>query len=393
MTATIDPFFEKIFGGDWNACVGIQGSELNYLDGYLEAAEELVSAVIEKNLVASRDTLVMPILFNVRHGIELSLKFADKHLHECGAIKSSHRLNHDIRSQLVHLIDADVGDLQIRNLLADLLPFVNSLANVDADGQELRYAENREGKASLNDISIVNLPHVRTSIQALRPVLERLKYRVLRLVDERQTESFTSRCSRRDLEEIADLVGDHGSWCDKSFVDKKRLVSERFGLSKRQFSLAIDKVRRSRALAALIGIETPLLYLADERVIFIAKEWLGVRGKYPPIDGGGIDFASFDRSRFLPYEKALQGLTSFVLSELTLEEFADLEVTFYTGRDRQFGELYEKSLADTVRRHRLEVERAAFVRHILIKTNFLESVASGCRILGRSNLAGVLEKM
>ena len=50
-------------------------------DGYIEAALELASAVLDKKLVASRDTLAMPILYNGRHALELSLKFAINRLH------------------------------------------------------------------------------------------------------------------------------------------------------------------------------------------------------------------------------------------------------------------------------------------------------------------------
>ncbi len=60
--SAIDPFFEIFHDGQWNACVGIQGNEQNYIDGYIEAALELASAVLDKRLVASRDTLAMPIL-------------------------------------------------------------------------------------------------------------------------------------------------------------------------------------------------------------------------------------------------------------------------------------------------------------------------------------------
>jgi hypothetical protein len=32
-----DRFFKKIFDGQWNACIGRQGHEENYPDGYIEA--------------------------------------------------------------------------------------------------------------------------------------------------------------------------------------------------------------------------------------------------------------------------------------------------------------------------------------------------------------------
>ena len=81
-----DPFFALPQDATWNACIGRQGDELHYLDGYIEAASELASAVIEKNMLGKRDTLVLPILYNARHAVELLLKFVSNQLVECGAL-------------------------------------------------------------------------------------------------------------------------------------------------------------------------------------------------------------------------------------------------------------------------------------------------------------------
>ena len=113
----VDPFFELIHDGQWNACVGIQGDEQNYVDGYIEAALELVAAVMDKKLFASRDTLAMPILFNGRHAIELSLKFAIKPLHGVGMVPRPHRPDHDILSHWTLLRDGKVGDTSVRRLV------------------------------------------------------------------------------------------------------------------------------------------------------------------------------------------------------------------------------------------------------------------------------------
>ncbi len=69
MPSSPDPFFALIHDGQWNACVGVQGSEINYVDGYLEAARILAETVINRDLMGSRDTLAMPILYNARHGL------------------------------------------------------------------------------------------------------------------------------------------------------------------------------------------------------------------------------------------------------------------------------------------------------------------------------------
>jgi hypothetical protein len=70
-----DPFFKLQADSTWNASIGPQGSEENYIDGYIEAALELANAVIDKKMIAQRDTLVLPILYNARHAVELTLKF------------------------------------------------------------------------------------------------------------------------------------------------------------------------------------------------------------------------------------------------------------------------------------------------------------------------------
>lgn len=75
-----DPFFIQVFDGQWNVCIGKQGHEENYIDGYIEAAIELVEAIFEKKMFGKRDTLVLPILYNTRHAGELALKFATRSL-------------------------------------------------------------------------------------------------------------------------------------------------------------------------------------------------------------------------------------------------------------------------------------------------------------------------
>ncbi|MGZ8982344.1 MAG: hypothetical protein ACXW11_00140 [Methylotenera sp.] len=394
MTSPIDPFFERIYDGDWNACVGIQGDAENYVDGYLEAALELAGAVIDKNLVGSRDTLAMPILYNCRHGLELSLKYAINRLHKTGMILHTHQADHDIGSHWQHLQEKAVGgvsalgDTTLRQLIIDLEPYVKSLAAIDDDGQELRYAQNREGETSLKDISIVNLPHVRKSIEKLSELLQRLKQRVHEIVDERSTNTFTSNCSRKDLEEIAKIMGDCSTWVDQSFIDNKDIVMERFGIKSGKFSDAIDAIRCSGPLAALIGNEASLKYLSDEKAIELLTLWV----KHNPLitqvkfDDLGTDYFNRDWDKHFESMNRAKILDKATLKLLTLEEFGDLETVYYLGLNRVFGEHYERQLGNTISNYAkpLSMEN---VHHIMTKTNLLEAFADGCERVGRPSLA------
>jgi hypothetical protein len=82
-----EPFFKRNPVSTWNACIGKQGYEEHYIDGYIEAAMELAGAVIDKKMYEKRDTLVLPILYNARHAVELALKFATDRLVEAALIQ------------------------------------------------------------------------------------------------------------------------------------------------------------------------------------------------------------------------------------------------------------------------------------------------------------------
>lgn len=391
---TFDPFFETIHDSEWNACVGVQGSALNYVDGYLEAARELIAAVIDKRLMASRDTLAMPILYNCRHGLELALKFAIDRLHKLGMIAAAHPINHDIQSHWQHLRDGNIGDAQLKQLIGELEPFVVSLASIDQDGQELRYAVNRDGGRSLEGLAVVNLPLIRHSIDAMSAILERIKTRLFDLDEERPTGTHTDECSRADLTAIASIIGDHATWREPSFDDRKREAMERFGLGSRKFSSAVTAIRKSRPLAALAGLESELRYLGDEKAVQALDLWAKAYPvkPYDP-DDLGMDYFGRDWAKFSEEARIARELDEATLQLLTLEEFADLQVVFYIGRDRVKGEHYDDYLDRTLEEHQIARSRWELVHHIMSKTNLLDAVVDGAVAVGRTSLAGKLRKI
>lgn len=388
---TIDPFFEEIHGTGWNACVGVQGSALNYADGYLEAARELIAAVIDKRLAGSRDTLAMPILYNCRHGLELALKLAIDRLHKMGMIGMTHPVNHDIQSHWQHLRDGEIGDARLNQLIGKLEPFVVSLAGIDEDGQELRYAANREGSRSLGNVAVVNLLLIRHSIDAMSAILEHVKLRLFDLEEERPTGTHTNECSRADLVVIASILGDHATWREASFEDKKREAMERFGLSSRKFSAAVSAIRKSRPLASLIGLESELGHLSDDKAIAALELWAKAHPIRPhdPEDLG-IDYINLDAGRMREEARIACELNKAIMELLTLEEFADLEAVFYIGRGRVMGEHYQEHLSGTLKEHRAMHSRWGLVDHIMSKTDLLDSLAAGATTVGCPSLAGKL---
>lgn len=388
-----DPFFRRVFDGRWNACIGRQGEEEHYLDGYIEAAIELVDAIIEKKLFAKRDTLVLPILYNARHAMELALKFATDRLVECSVLNSSGiRRDHDIGTYWNRLHEADIGDEKLRTVIAGLKPFVESVSRIDADGQELRYHRNRNNEPSLSKYSVVNLTLIQESLRDLEGLLRDLKHRSVDFVNELATGACTRRCSRSDLLEIARMIPPYKDWSTQAFKDQKEEVKARFQLSSGKLSDAINVIRNNREMSAIVGIESNLLHITDDELIWVVEQWRRIHPCRPERDNGDEDLGmmwSFDK--FMEYEnkisKIYNDITNEINERLSSDAIADLEVIFYMARDNVFSEYYlqnaEMKQADYANIGDLHEK----IRHLLEKTNLLMCLQKGARMLGRSALA------
>jgi hypothetical protein len=391
-----DPFFSTVADTDWNACLGRQGEEENYLDGYIEAAIELADAIINKKLFGQRDTLVLPVLYNARHGIELALKFTTDRLVAAGVIIcNDYKRDHNIRAYWERLHVSTVGDEKLSQTIAALKPFVDSLSRIDSDGQELRYHLNRDNDLSLANYSLANLLLIQTSLRKLKELINDLKYRTIKLVDERATGSYTKHCSRMDLLMIAQLMPSRRLWSTEAFDEQKKLVRERYGLGNRQFSIALDAIQKNREMRSIVGMESDLLYLTDDEVIRIIEQWRHIHPALQKEEANlGLDY--FDANRLeamAEHVSTLREVITEIEAKLLPEALAELETMFYFGRDRFFVEYYEIAIERKRKEYAAANNLREGIRHLMEKTNFLQCIRRAAAKLGRSSLAERLRAM
>lgn len=391
-----DPFFKRIFDGQWNACIGRQGHEENYIDGYIEAAIELADTIFEKQLVGKRDTLVLPILYNARHAIELALKFATEHLIKASLIKDDGRkLSHNIKAYWDHLHNSAIGDEKLSQTIAALKPYIDSLSRIDSDGQELRYHRNRDDDPSLAEHAVANLRLIRASLRELEKLISTLKYRTVDFIDERAAGSYTNRCSRTDLLAIARILPRRDLWNSDVFDQQKAVVKERYGLSNKQFSTALDCIQENREMRAALGSESDLLHLSDDDVVSVVEQWRRLHPEGNRDDGDlGLDY--FDSSRFEAMKETAairEEVVTAIEARLSKEALAELEAMFYLGRDRIFTEYHENMISRILREHAAANDTKAEIMHLMQKTNFLQDVRDAAARLGRLSLADRLQAM
>lgn len=391
-----DPFFKRIPDTDWNACIGRQGHEENYLDGYIEAAIELADAIIEKKMFAKRDTLVLPILYNARHAVELTLKFATDRLVTAGIVKNDGRkLSHNIKAYWDHLHNSAVGDEKLARTIAALKPYIDSLSQIDSDGQELRYHRNRDDDPSLEKYALANLRLIQASLRELEKLLSDLKYRAVGLVDEHATGSFTNRCSRRDLLAIAQLMPKRDQWTTDAFDQQKAIVKERYALSNKQFSIALDRIQVLPEMRAILGMESDIQHFTDDDIVWVVEQWRRLHPSREENDESlGLDY--FDPARFesMREDAALRKeVVTAIAARLSAEALAALEAMFYLDRDRVFSEYFERMTTRTIAEHAAAKDAQAEISHLMEKTNFLQCMQGASTKLGRLSLAERLKAL
>ncbi len=382
-----DPFFaltEK--SSEWNACIGNQAQPESYIDGYMEAALELVNAVIERKQHIKRDTLAMPILYNARHALELSLKYMHDAFLKEEIITTPHSKNHDIHSYWKLLSAAKLGDAELTQHIKNLEIYVVSLSNIDDDGQELRYATTRDGQKSLKDKALCNLVVIRESLLKLKKIIADSKYRLEVFIDERRTKTYTSDLSRKDLETISKMLPPFERWNEDIFDKAKKEIKTTYGIGSKQFSDAVNLIKRHRTMASRLGSEFDLLHLTDDKLKLVVQEWKALH----PLKGSddlGADFMNVDFEAMVEYANKVDEVQENILRFLSEDEIADLETVFYTGREAGFCEFYENRLTLVKKEHKINQDLAEEVRHLIEKNKFMEEIVKGLTILGKPTLA------
>ncbi|AYV45013.1 hypothetical protein CFHF_09990 [Caulobacter flavus] len=388
-----DPFFEVIPGHEWNACIGIQSSDEDYVDGYMQAALELAAAVIDKRQYAKRDTLAMPILYNARHAVELSLKYVIDRLVEAGVLGQAHAKNHDIRSHWAFIDDANVGDTAFRAHVQALKIFVDSLHAVDEDGQQLRYAHTQDGQKSLETKALCNLEWIRGSLLDLDRSLTAIRHCSHRLVDERRTGTFTTELSRTDLFALAAMLPPFDAWTREAITKAKDAARSRFGLSSNQLTRAINVVKAHRQMAGSLGKEFDLAHLGDADIHLIVTEWIKAhRPAKPPADDLGSDVFQMDPIDLEAIWRLSEAADAVVLAALSTEKIADLQTVYYIGSRSLFAEDYDAHLARALSAP-VGSTPAEAVHHIMTKSNLPPALANSLEILGRPRQANEIRRM
>jgi hypothetical protein len=344
-------------------------------------------------MTAKRDTVVLPILYNTRHAIELILKYAINRLSAIGMLSGSGRLDHDIKTYFTLLEQANLGDEALRERIRDLGPFVESLSRIDKDGQALRYHIRRDGNQSLSNYSLANLQVIRDSLAELSKALLALRDRIEDIVHERATKTYTKKLSRRDLIAIAGNLRELDPGKRFFYQIRKRRVLSRYKLSEDDFRKAVDVITSNREMKALVGGETSLLYLPDQTIVAVVRRWRELHPRRTETEPKIVTLNELTLKEIMEASEKESEIFTTIQALLTDEQIAELETVYSLGRVGGFPEFHEDRTQQTIERHRIEADTRKQIMDLFDKTNFLDAVVKALHRLGQPSLADRLSKM
>lgn len=263
-----------------NACVGNNGSpeHYTYAEGFIDASIQLCELIISRHPDAEVDTFIYPIAFNMRHGVELWLKFFIMQLKRIRKEESfkneNHSNTHDLNTLWnVFKCNALKKDYRYKEPISTLEKYIKDIGEIDPTGQTFRYPYNTDSQKHLIKTPLINVLVLHERLIELKEKLSDLWTLNHYLTLEYNTGSYTSKLNRKQLREISEILTKHSSWRDPSFDELKKSIREKYSLTSNDLSKAINLIKEHHEFAYNIGIIKPLKYAKPEDISYYLQAW------------------------------------------------------------------------------------------------------------------------
>lgn len=398
--------------GDMLACVGANGNpdSRDYAFGFLNAAELLLEQQHIKKPHRAKypaDHMVYPICFNIRHGIEISIKYF---LDELEKLYAYRKLTFEVTSKNAHNIEviwkdysqlAIQFDVRLGVMAQQLTKYIQPWAEIDATGQTFRYAFSNSAQKHLTEYSTIDLFKVRLNLESLKTHLEDNFSLLSELSVEFDCNTYTKNLSRWDLYKLAKELPLHIEWGERLKDVKARWINER-SLSSNDFNRACDLIKNHWEFAIDIGLEVPLIggVTAEDIVWSVEKSMcyhnaLSVKGLNDRSALNVLVNVNSDEfiNSFAEYEKRkmiwLSGQEYHsILERLSPELVAAVSSIYYNNKNSSYCEdyrwYYENEFKNLSTKD-LNSLMQEFM-HVIKKIRFIDGVVDGLSLLGQYSI-------
>lgn len=252
------------------ACVGDNGGTYNMdiKSGFQRTVEILIDILNQENEV--EDILVYPIVYNARHSIELSLKIIIERLWKIQKQKGINKSEEVILQEKKEIHTHDIKVLyntieklgKIDRRIPEYYKDIEDLIKIyyfDTDGDAFKYESDREDHPHMiqNGISHISVNTLGKQFKIVMNLFHNMIYFLEDCIREYNLNTFTKNLSRKDIEDISKLIPERTKWGEDSFDKVKEEIKEKYNLSNKEFSNALNIIQKHKKFCVNIGCELP----------------------------------------------------------------------------------------------------------------------------------------
>lgn len=382
------------------ACVGTNGGTYDYdiFRGFKKTVDLIFESSKKPGFV--EDVMVYPMVFCVRHTIELGLKMSISQLIELYELPMISRrisidvndLNkelhqHDIEKLTVYLEKLINIDYRFTDCFTLLRPLLEDYF-FDKKGDMFRYAESIEGNSNLESVNIsqVGLSHLYKRFSELYRQLETLIQDSYYIHREYEQGTYTLKLSRVQLEKIAEELPSIKTWKNSSFDDVRNNLLDKYCLSSNELSKAIDCIIKNPHLSICIDKEIILKEIQNEELIAYAEyvSWYAFETKAYT---GIISFNSLSETDLEKANKREK--TRIKKSDMITDDTLNILQTFYIiGHDGIYCEQFERIYSNVLE---CKYKRIDNLKKLCSRTAF-RCILAGLKECGQSTYLKILEE-
>jgi hypothetical protein len=391
----------------YNACVGNNGQPdlPEYAGGFMDAALRLGELVIKKDIENSIDEFIYPIAFNMRHSVEVWLKYFLKQLKSIRSDKLLKPLQ-DGQTEIVisetdmtqtHNINvfwewfkfnSEKRDMRFVDINQRLDEYISDIGEIDPTGQTFRYPYNTESQKHLIKTPIINLVNLTKRILELKELIKELNYLLLELNDEYNTETYTRNLSRKQLAYISTQLPHRTDWSLPVFDEVRDKLKLEFNIGSKEYTEALNIIQKHHEFAKNIGMTVHLKSVSKDDLKAFIDTWLVYHSKKPRKTDTFKAYLDFNQQK-----KEHEALKSAVC-HIDLNSQADIGAIFYLARFPKYSEAYNQvfntELSDVI--YNQSHNTLQYLDHFLEKLNFVENMVVSLNLLGQTELLKKLQQ-
>lgn len=278
--------------------------DYNIIEGFSQAAKLIFEKIEDDTMF--EDTGIYPFAYCARHSIELYLKYIFRKLKELSSIKFGDVFYAKIPSEKKGVYDRcdkiiNAHDIEALASLINVFGFVDRRISVlldkepkildmlkdyyfDEKSDSFRYTyktTRNVNTAADSDELIENVNFAKEQKISITALFKKFEYtlsffdiltrEVEYLINEYRTKTYTYELSRKDIEEISLLLPNRDNWTSEEFIVVKKDIIDKFKISGRNFSDAVNMIKNHPQFSVNIGIEICLAEIRDEALEILVK--------------------------------------------------------------------------------------------------------------------------